>query len=205
MRRCALQACSIWRETSSESTAVRRSALRMSWAGFFFLFLTSVHVSLYYTAVFVSLYCYLCVLMLLYVCPHTAMYVSSCCHWALRVCWTGDFSSVYSLCICMCPHTGIYLCMCPLYMCPHTPIYAHTTIYVSSYCYLSVCVLCMCTLICVFILLNVCPHTATEVSSCCCMCVLILLCMCPHTAAQVLQAAYVYIHMYVYIHTTCRR
>jgi hypothetical protein len=50
-------------------------------------------------------------------------------------------------------------CMCP-----------HTTIYVSSYCY-----------ICVLILLYMCPHTAIYVSSYFYICVLILLYMCPHT------------------------
>ena len=32
-----------------------------------------------HTAVYVSSYCYICVLILLYMCPHTALYVSSYC------------------------------------------------------------------------------------------------------------------------------
>ncbi len=48
--------------------------------------------------IYVSPYCYICVLILLYVCPHTAIYVSSYC------------------CICvlillyMCPHSATYCC-----------------------------------------------------------------------------------------------
>ncbi len=69
-----------------------------------------------HTAIYVSACCYICVLILLYMCPHTAMYVSAYCY-------------IFVL---------ILLCMCP-----------HTATYVSSYCY-----------ICVLILLYMCPHAA---------------------------------------------
>jgi hypothetical protein len=99
------------------------------------------------------------VLVLLYVCPHTTIYLSS----------------YY----CMCPHTIILLCVSgPTDMCPHT------TISVSSYYYICVLILLyLCpqlhlrrrlrillyvrphTTICVPILLYVCPHTSISVSS----------------------------------------
>jgi hypothetical protein len=120
-----------------------------------------------HTAICVSSYCYICVLILLYVCPHTAIYVSSYC----------------------------YICVVILlYACPHTAIY------VSSYCYM-----------CVLILLYMCPHTAMCVSSYCYICVLILLYVCPHTAICVLILLYVssYCYMcprtavYVYSYSHC--
>jgi hypothetical protein len=87
-----------------------------------------------------SYYC-ICVLILLYMCPHTTVYVSSYYY--------------------MCPHTTIcfliLLCMCP-----------HTTVYVSSYYYVCVLILlymCPHTTICVLILLYMCPHTTIYVSS----------------------------------------
>ena len=83
---------------------------------------------------------------LLYMCPHTAIYVSAYCYICVLI-------LLY-----MCPHTAICVLIL-LYMCPHTPIYVsggwllHET---NAYCY-----------ICVLILLYMCPHTA--------ICVLILL------------------------------
>ena len=65
-----------------------------------------------------SSYCYVCFYILLYMCPHTAMYVSS-------------YGYIYvRILLYMCLHTAIYLYMCP-----------HTAIYVSSYCYLCVLIL----------------------------------------------------------------
>ena len=86
---------------------------------------------------------YVCVLILLYMCPHTAIFVSSyCC-----IC--------FLILLCMCPHSAIFVssncCRCP-----------HTAVYVSSYC-----------CICVHILLYMCPHAAIYVSSYCYICVLI--------------------------------
>ncbi len=55
-----------------------------------------------HTAMYVSSYCYICVLILLYMCPHTAVYMSSYCY--------------------ICPHTAIYLssycCTYAVYMHP---------------------------------------------------------------------------------------
>ncbi len=84
---------------------------------------------------------------LLYMCPHTAVGVSSYCYTCVLIL---------------------------LYMCPHTAICVLTAIHVSSYCYVCVLILlCMyphaaicvssCCYICVLILLCMFPHTA-------CMC-----------------------------------
>jgi hypothetical protein len=68
---------------------------------------------------YVSSYCYICVLILLYRAPtRLSPHVKSCVLILLYV------SSYY----CMCPHTAIYVSSY-YYMCPHTAIY------VSSYCY----------------------------------------------------------------------
>ncbi len=114
-----------------------------------------------HTAIYVSSYCYICVLILvLCMCPHTSiMYVSSYCY----------------ICVLILPHlcpSYYYLCVViVLSMCPHT-----TMMYVSSYCYICVRILLLC----------MCPHTATYVSSYYYyVCVLILLSMCPHTTVHV--------------------
>ncbi len=71
---------------------------------------------------YVSSYCYICVLILLYMCPHTAMYVSSYCYVCVLIllyicvlmplCWTLTF---LSRCL-----TALSICvLIPLYMCPH--------------------------------------------------------------------------------------
>jgi hypothetical protein len=96
----------------------------------------------------VSSYCYMCVLILhmcphpticvlilLYRCPHTTIHVSSYCYVCVRI-------LLY-----MCPHTAMCVRIL-LYMCPHTAIC------VSAYYYT-----------CVLILLYMCPHTAIYVSS----------------------------------------
>jgi hypothetical protein len=132
-----------------------------------------------HTAICVSSYCYISVLILttiyvsfwcehlilLYMCPRTTTYVSPYC-----------YTSVLFL-LWMCPHTAIYVSSCYYYIC----VLILTTIwlgerllillYVSSYYYICVLILLyMCPHI---ILLYMCPHTA--------ICVLILLYMCPHT------------------------
>ena len=84
--------------------------------------------------------CYTCVLILLYMCPHTAICVSLYCY----IC-------VYIL-TCVCPDTAIcvsshcYVCvLILLYLCPHTLILLymcpHTAMSVSSYCYICVLIL----------------------------------------------------------------
>ena len=86
---------------------------------------------------------YMCVRILLCMCPHTTVYVSA----------------YYCVCVlillCMCPHTTVYVsayyCVCVLIllcMCPHT------TVYVSSY-----------YCVCVLILLHVSSPTTTYLSS----------------------------------------
>jgi hypothetical protein len=75
-----------------------------------------------HTAIYVSSYCYICVLILLYMCPHTTIYV-------LHVSSYYYICATYvSSCYCMCPHTTIHaMCSHPtrcgslnlLYMCPH--------------------------------------------------------------------------------------
>jgi hypothetical protein len=106
---------------------------------------------------------YICVLILLYMCPHTA---------DAPVVHCGKTCNCYYICV-----------LILLYMCPHT------TIYVSSYCYICVLILlymcphtadapvahcvktCNCYYICVLILLYMCPYTTTYVSSYCgCTC-----------------------------------
>jgi hypothetical protein len=84
-----------------------------------------------HTATYIS--CYMCVLILLHRCPHTATCVRILMY-VLILLYT-------------CPHTAACVLIL-LYTCPHTAVY------VSSCC-------CMC------------PHTAVYVSSYCCMC--------PHT------------------------
>ena len=69
------------------------------------------------------LYCgpYICVLILLYTCRRTAIYVSSCCYICVSLyCYAGVSSYCY-----ICIHTLLYTC-------------CRTTIYVSSYCYICV-------------------------------------------------------------------
>ena len=77
-----------------------------------------------------ALHCYVCVLTLLCMCPHTAIYVSS-------------YGYVCVLTLLYMSSYGYVCVLILLYMCPHTAMY------VSSHCY-----------ICVLIRLYVCPHTA---------------------------------------------
>jgi len=90
---------------------------------------------------------HMCVLILLYICPHTAICLSSYCYMSVLIL------------LCVCSRTAIYVSSY-CYVCTHTPIY----MFVSSYCYVSV-----------LILLYVCPHTVMFVSSYCYICVLMLL------------------------------
>jgi hypothetical protein len=97
-----------------------------------------------------------CVLILLYMCPHTTIYVSSynymCPHATICV-------SSYD---CMCPHTTV--CVLNYCMCPDTIICVLIPLYVSSYYY-----------ICVLILLYV---------SSCCICVSSYYYMCADAASS---------------------
>ena len=125
---------------------------------------TTIYVSSYYIYVLIPL----CVLILLYLCLHTTVYVSSsyfmCPHTTISV------SSYYCICVLKLP------CVLILQMCPHTNIYVssyyylcpHTNISVSSYYYICVLILLYVSsyhCICVLILLNMCPHTTTSVQA----------------------------------------
>jgi len=87
-------------------------------------------------------YSYICVLIPLYMCPHTTIYVSSC----------RAGTSITSLPLYMCPHTNICVLIL-LYVCRHTPgLCSHVPqlfilLYVSAFC------------ICVLKLLHMCPHS----------------------------------------------
>jgi hypothetical protein len=105
-----------------------------------------------------SAYCSICILMLLHMCPPTAIYSS------MRTLGIQQYEDAHRSSVCIL-----------LYM------YPHTTTYVSAYCHMYyICVLillhmCPHTATCVLILLHMCPHTATYVFSSCYTCVLILL------------------------------
>jgi hypothetical protein len=91
------------------------------------------------TPVYTAGMCYLttCVLILLYMCPHTTIYVSSYYSYAHR--GQALFKPLYIQHICVILlHVSSYYYICVLillYMCPHT------TIYVSSYYYICVLIL----------------------------------------------------------------
>ena len=93
---------------------------------------------------------YVWVPMPLYMCPHTAVYVSPYCYICVRMIYVSSYCYVFlhpaihasSYCV------GILLCMCP-----------YTAISASAYCYIFV-----------LILLYMCPHTAISASSYCYIC-----------------------------------
>jgi hypothetical protein len=85
-----------------------------------------------HTAIYVSSYCYICVLILLQACLICVSYYSLL---HMRV----------LILLYMCPHTAIYVS----HMCLVLQLTAHVSSYESSYC-----------CICVLILLYKCPHTA---------------------------------------------
>ena len=104
-----------------------------------------------HTSIYVSSYLHMCVLIPLYMCPHTSMcrHTSICVFIPLYMVSSYRHVSSY-LCVFIpyvytCPHTSIYVSSY-LYMCPHT------SICVSSFLY-----------ICVLIPLYMCPHTTTPV------------------------------------------
>ena len=72
---------------------------------------------------------YICVLILLYMCPHTAMCVSSCCYICVL------------MLLYMCPHTAIcvssycYMCVLMLlYVCPHAAICVSLSYFILNVC-----------------------------------------------------------------------
>jgi hypothetical protein len=113
----------------------------------------------------------MCVLILLYLCPHTTTYVSAYVPSVLIAAVDPTGVCYFTVCVLIllyvCPHTTICVLML-LHTCPHTcrvcslllstqrvRLCPRTTVGLSAYCY-----------ICVLILLHVCPHTAISVSAC---------------------------------------
>ena len=134
-----------------------------------------------HTAIYASSYCYICVLILLYMRPHT----------------TISLSSYYYICVrillYMCQHTTIYVLILLqvssyYYICVLMLLYMrpHTTIYVPAYYY--ICVLLL--LYGVLTLLYMWPHTTIYVSS--------YYCMCPHTTICVSSYYYICVSSYYY-------
>ncbi len=89
---------------------------------------------------YVSSFAYICVLILLYICPHTAICYRHAAYTQRLRSYICVLIRIY-----MCPHTAIYVSSLQargvhataslLYMCPHSPIC------VSSYCYISALIL----------------------------------------------------------------
>ena len=104
---------------------------------------------------YVSSYYYMCVLILLYMCPNTTIYVSS--YYYIRV----------PILINMCPHTTIYVSSC--YYISSVLILLYKQVHVSLDAYDTA------ASVCVLILLYMCPNTAIYLSSYYYICVLILL------------------------------
>jgi hypothetical protein len=112
---------------------------------------------------------YICILILLYMCPHTPICV------LIPYCFTCVF--ILYICVLILLYVSSYCYICVLiflYVCSYCYICVLILLYVSSYCY-----------ICARILLYMCPHTALYVSPYYFMCVFILLYMCPRTAMYV--------------------
>ena len=114
-----------------------------------------------HTAIYLSAYCYICVRILLYVCARAATYMRILSNKA----WSRPRISM--------EFNGAV----DVHACPHTTVSATRrgdalASAWSKRCYR-----------CAPVLLHVCPHTATYVSSYCYRCVPILLYVCPHTTA----------------------
>jgi hypothetical protein len=166
---------------------------------------------------------------LLYMCPHTTIYVSAYYYICVRIlllCVDRQgrtlgsrqtrFSALYVSAYCvliLCPHTTIYVssyyCICVLILLcvlvgeTNSWISSSQVLcyYVSAYCVLILLQLCCSS---VAAALFMCPHTA---SSYCYVCVRILLHMCPHTAVYVSSHCYICVLILLYIcpHTTMIR
>ncbi len=120
----------------------------------------------------ILLYCYICVLILLCVCPHTV---------ATAAREPADREPGEGSCICVIYYyTAIYVSSTTIYVSSYYNMSPHTTIYVSS-----------CYYVCVLMLLYMRPHTAMYASSYYYTCVRILLYMCPYTTIYVSSYYYV--------------
>ena len=84
------------------------------------------------------LICYVCVLILLCMCPHTAIYVSSYCYMCVLILLMSTYCCIcVFILLCMCHHTANVLVL--IYMCPHTAICVRVLLHMSphlSYIYL---------------------------------------------------------------------
>jgi hypothetical protein len=129
--------------------------------------------------------CYMCVLILLYMymCPHTATYVS---HTAVSD--ALQLFAVFMLYVSSCYMCVLIPCVSSCHMCV-------LTLCVSSYCYMCIYVSSYC---CIFVSYcrirrtrTLCCADTIYVSSCCYVYVLILLHRCPHTAIHVSSYCYV--------------
>ncbi len=141
---------------------------------------TAIHVL--NTAICVSSYSYIRVLILLYVSSYSYLRVLILLHMCPQLQYVFPY---YHFCphSTMCPHTDMCVLIL-LHMCPHTTVHVSSFYYVSSYC-------CMCphTTTCVLIQLYMCPHSTMCPHTA--VCVLILLHMCPHTTVHVSLFYYV--------------
>jgi hypothetical protein len=75
-----------------------------------------------HTSTYVSAYCYVCVLILLHVCPRTAIYSSSYCYICVFILLIYIYIYMYIymyVCMCVC----IYICICILYLYKYIYVY----------------------------------------------------------------------------------
>jgi hypothetical protein len=140
-----------------------------------------------------QVYPYICVLILLHICPRTTISGSYMCDLILLCMCPHTVILLHQAPVYMFPHTTYYICVlillyqAPIYMCPHTTIHPHTPIYVLiSYC--------ICVIIRQFVrYVAVCGQTD---ASYCYICVVIheadirqhtltYAAVCPHTAVYV--------------------
>jgi hypothetical protein len=138
------------------------------------------------TAIYLSSYCYISVLILLYICPHTTIYLFSYYYYCTSVRIPPPALTPLPqvlILLYICPHTTSYcyisvlvlLCIC-----------SHAAIYLSAYYYSSVLIL---------ILLYICPHTASSADPSAAS---------PHTAIYLSSYYYISVLILLYIcsHTT---
>ena len=140
-------------------------------------------------------YYYICVLIQLYMCPHTTTFLSS--YYCIGVRHTTiNWPSYYYIC----PHPTIYVSsyyyLCVLVL-AHSPLLKTLSRMLLSG--LSVILLYVSSYYCVLILLHMCPHTATCV--CILLCALILLYICPYTNVCVLILLHMCLHTTMCPHT----
>ncbi len=150
-----------------------------------------------HTPMYVSSYCYVCVLILLYTCSSTAIcaltpiclasshsYMSS----VLMHCYISSVPIHWRILTCIRVRILLMRVLTLVLMCPHPSTHVS-----SPYC------ICVLTLVhmcphpatCVLTLIHMCPHTST--------CALALLHMCPHTSTSVLTLVHMCPHPTTYV------